>query len=524
MEKGNLSRRSFAIGAAAAVASLGLAACSPKVDGAQGQSGAATGMPEAWDYEADVVILGSGGAGLAAACAAHEEGASCLVIEKGDRIGGDTGICGGITIGPWPAKTKEDSGVDDTIEAWLEDQKQSHEFSQRKLNGEALSDDLSLIERFADIMPGTFEWMRDAAGVEWQSINYTQNGFTPQPSWDSVFPRDWNSSTGIIPPLKALAESCEGIEIVAETEALDLILDEGGRAVGVWCLTARGARVAAKAKKAVIVATGAFSGNRDMVAKYLGPTLAAVPTTTSSTNTGDGHKMVERAGGSLRDMGLGAHWSPNNLSSSPSYMTSMAMYGNPAVYGSHMPGILVNYDGLRYCNENLGYSLTGYYTHQQKFHIGWYVVDSAHSALVIPEDTSTEIVAAADTIEELGHRMQVNAAAFAAEVAKYNGYVEAGEDADFGKTLTGCQKIEAAPFYAVPIYPMPYQTYGGIAVDVDGHVLSADGAVMPGLYAAGVCTGSFAAQAGLFYLGGVSQSLAFGRQAGKNAAAEEAWA
>ena len=100
----------------------------------------------------------------------------------------------------------------------------------------------------------------------------------------------------------------------------------------------------------------------------------------------------------------------------------------------------------------------------------------------------------------------------------------AGEDADFGKTLTGCQKIEAAPFYAVPIYPMPYQTYGGIAVDVDGHVLSADGAVMPGLYAAGICTGSFAAQAGLFYLGGVSQSLAFGRQAGKNAAAEEAWA
>ena len=523
MSRENLSRRSFAIGAAAAVASLGLAACSPKTDDSGSQS-AASGMPESWDYEADVVIVGSGGAGHMAACAAHEEGSSCLVLEKDSTVGGDTFVCGGITIGPWPAKTKEDSGMDDSPELWLEDQKKSYEFSQRKLNGEDMPGDLSFIERFAEIMPGTFEWMRDTAGVEWQTINYTQDGFTPQPSWDTVFPRDWNPSTGVIPPLKALVEGYEDVEVVTETEAIDLIMDASGRAVGVWALNARGERVCAKAKKAVVVATGAFSSNRDMVAKYLGASLVAVPTTSCATNTGDGHKMVERAGGALRDMGLGAHWSPNNLSGSPSYMTSMAMYGNPVIYGSYMPGILVNYDGVRYCNENLGYSLTGYHTHQQRFHIGWYVVDSAHSALVIPEDLSTEIVAVADTVEELGHRMQVNAEAFAAEVAKYNGYVDAGADPDFGKALDGCAKIEAAPFYAVPIYPMPYQTYGGIAVDVDGHVLADDGAAIPGLYAAGICTGSFAAQAGLFYLGGVSQSLAFGRQAGKNAAAEEAWA
>ena len=68
---------------------------------------------------------------------------------------------------------------------------------------------------------------------------------------------------------------------------------------------------------------------------------------------------------------------------------------------------------------------------------------------------------------------------------------------------------------------MPYTTYGGVVVDVDGHVLDARGDAIPGLYAAGLCCGSFAEQAGVFYTGGVSQAMAFGRQAGKNASQEE---
>ena len=113
--------------------------------------------------------------------------------------------------------------------------------------------------------------------------------------------------------------------------------------------------------------------------------------------------------------------------------------------------------------------------------------------------------------------------ALADEVARYNAFVEAGADDDFGKLLAGCPKIEDGPFYAVAINGLPYTTYGGIAVDVDGHVLTAGGGTIPALYAAGLCTGSFAEQAGVFYLGGMAQALAFGRQVGKNAAAETAW-
>lgn len=150
------------------------------------------------------------------------------------------------------------------------------------------------------------------------------------------------------------------------------------------------------------------------------------------------------------------------------------------------------------------------------------MVDSKSTQGVISEDLSQDIVATGDTLEELARGMLVDPQALTDEVARYNAFVEA--DDDFGKLLAGCPKIEDGPFYAVAINGLPYTTYGGIAVDVDGHVLTTDGGTIPALYAAGLCTGSFAEQAGVFYLGGMAQALAFGRQAGKNAAAETAWA
>ena len=408
---GTITRRNFAAGGVALAGTAALAAVP-----ALASVPAGSGLPEAWDYEADLVIVGAGAAGYMAACAASEEGATALLLEKNHATGGDSAVSGCITIGFWPERTKQDGGFDDTMEQWLEDQRNSHPYSHKGMAGHPLGD-LSFVQRQGELMPEVYTWFENSTGTTWSSWYYVKNGWTPQPGWDSVFPRDWNPSGGIIPP--------------------------------------------------------------------------------------------------LRDMDLGSHWSSNNLSGTTPFTGSMALYGSAPVYESSVPGILINREGKRYCSESLGYSLIAKNTAQQQFNLAWYVVDSKSTQGVIPEDLSEDIVATGDTLEELARGMLVDPQALTDEVARYNAFVEAGADDDFGKLLTGCPKIEDGPFYAVAINGLPYTTYGGIAVDVDA---------IPALYAAGLCTGSFAEQAGVFYLGGMAQALAFGRQAGKNAAAETAWA
>jgi succinate dehydrogenase/fumarate reductase flavoprotein subunit len=131
------------------------------------------------------------------------------------------------------------------------------------------------------------------------------------------------------------------------------------------------------------------------------------------------------------------------------------------------------------------------------------------------------LIQQAQTWDEMASALLVPADVLKSEIEKYNSYVAAGKDPDFNKSLRKCTPLVTPPFYAIELTARHYTTYGGISVDLDSHVLKEDGTVIPGLYAAGTCCGSFFEQEGLYYLGGVSQTLAFGRQAGKNAAAEK---
>ena len=187
--------------------------------------------------------------------------------------------------------------------------------------------------------------------------------------------------------------------------------------------------------------------------------------------------------------------------------------------------MLLNYEGERFVSESDGYHLIGRATAQQTGQEAWYVFDSSPMVAdmildIIPYNNR---VVQAETLDELWKITRLPAEAADASIEAYNAAVVAGSDEAFGKLLDGCQPVAQGPFYAINIRPKPYCTYGGVDTDLDARVVDASGAAIPGLYAAGIVTGSFAAREGFYYNGGLAQALIFGRLAGKNAAAEEAW-
>ena len=128
-------------------------------------------------------------------------------------------------------------------------------------------------------------------------------------------------------------------------------------------------------------------------------------------------------------------------------------------------------------------------------------------------------VVVADTLEELAEKLEIPVDTFVAEIERYNSFVDAQKDDDFGKPLFG-EKIDEAPFVATPRSPALHHTMGGVKIDTDTHVLSTEGTPIPGLYAAGEVTGGLHAGN---RLGGnaMTDFLVFGRIAGENAANAE---
>lgn len=147
-------------------------------------------VPETWDMESDLVIIGGGGAGYMAALSASELGASSIILEKNDHSGGDTAVCAQIFVGPCPKAAQSVSGQQDSVGLWLEDQVASYPFSRKGIKGLGAGD-TSLVELQGSLTEETYDWLRDTAGVVWTPFDYCFNAWTPSPSWDTVYPRDW---------------------------------------------------------------------------------------------------------------------------------------------------------------------------------------------------------------------------------------------------------------------------------------------------------------------------------------------
>jgi urocanate reductase len=454
------------------------------------------------EKRADVVIIGGGGAGLAAAVSAHQNGAKVLVLEKMPKVGGNT-IISGAAYNAVDPKRQTAAGIEDSIEK---------QYTQMFEGGDKLAKP-ELVRTFVEKAYPTLEWL-ESLGMKFKDEIFTVLGALWPRSHKPIEPL----GTGYINTyMNYIKANSNDIEIMLNTTATELII-EGGKVVGVKANNLDGV-IIAKANKGVVVATGGFGANIAMRDKFnkIWPTLTNIKTTNHPGATGDGMIMAEKIGAKLIDM----------------EQIQLLPMGDPktgSLSGNIEQGvenrIFVNKTGDRFVDEGARRDVMTKALFEQKDASMWVILDKhsypTGSTKNNFNETIDQLVAEgrafkADTLEDLAKQIGVTPENLVKSVEEFNKAVEQGGKDAFGRTLFK-DKIDTAPYYAGARVPTVHHTMGGIEINTSAQVLDVNGKLIPGLYAAGETTGGIH---GSNRLGGnaLPDAAIFGRIAGESAAA-----
>ena len=441
--------------------------------------------------DCDVVIVGAGGAGLTAAVRATQAGAKVLVLEKMPFVGGNSlKASGGMNC----ADTKFQAALDITDSG-------VPEFIEDTMNGGHGINDLALVTTMAENSAEAVEWL-ESIGAPLPKVAAT--GGTVHKYLHS--PEDGSPVGAYL--IARLSEEAErnDIDILLNTTATEIIM-EGGAAVGVKANDA-GHDYTINAR-AVVLATGGFGANFDMMCAY-NPSLANAVTTNHPGATGDGIRMAEAVGAATVDM--------EQIQLHPTVYQATSMLVSEKMRS--LGAILVNQDGVRFTNDLATRDAVSNAELQQPGGYAWIIfdqnlVDNNKSAAQYIEQG---MAVTGDTYEALAKAMEVDADAFVKTMETWNQAVADGEDKEFGRNNGMDADLSTAPFYAIQIAPGIHHTMGGIKIDTATHVIDTEGKVIPALFAAGEVTGGVH---GGNRLGGnaVADIVIFGRIAAESAMA-----
>ena len=492
-------------------------------------------------YTADVIVIGAGGAGLASAVSAHENGASVIVIETLDMVGGSTIFSGG---GFNTANPESQSKINMTnanheavkallnkephdafeaeLQAKVREQYDAHVkagntflfdsdefFMLQTYNGGDYRGNPELIKILCSNSLSGYHWVNELGAKFKEKVDMGTGALwtrTHKPT------EDFPTGSDVVYPFENYINNHDGVEIHFGTHADELIVDDN-KVIGVKT-TCDGKEITYLANKAVILATGGFGANVDMRVKYntIWPSVDSSIGYSGQTvgARGDGILMAQTIGAELVDMEL--------IQLHPNGEIGTGKMGTPGTSGFNM--IFVNSEGKRFVAEDSRRDDLINATYAQDGAYMWIVCDSTkypETNKSIKNAVELKKAIKADSLEDLAAAMGVSYENLQASVDQYNSIVD-GEPDPLG-LVNYDQKLGNPPYYARKSIPTVHHTMGGVKIDGETHVINTNNEVIPGLYACGEVTGGIH---GANRLGGnaITDLVVFGRIAGENAAKE----
>ncbi|MBR4360133.1 MAG: flavocytochrome c [Clostridia bacterium] len=490
--------------------------------------------------DTDIVVVGAGGAGMTAAIVAADAGKNVVILESQPAVGGNSvKSTGGMNA----AKTQfqdsntfgEAAGVEKTLkaaEAYADNEaiaalaaivKEQWDAYQAAPEGYFDSTELfaldtliggkglnnpDLVNTLVNNSDAAIAWL-ETVGIDLHNVA-AFGGASVKRIHRPVNDEGKVVSVGayVVPRLEAAVKERANITLYLDTTATQILTNEAGAAVGVVATGKTGNTVTVNAK-AVILATGGFGANLPMVASYA-PQLEGFMTTNAAGIQGQGIEMAQALGAGTVDM--------DQIQIHPTVQADTASLITEGLRGDG--AVLINANGERFIDEVGTRDVVSAAEIAQPGSFSWLVVDQkmVDASSVIQGYINRGLMLQGDTYEALAAELGIPADAFAATMEKWNGYVAEKNDPDFGRT-SFANPLDTAPFYAVKVTAGIHHTMGGLTIDPACHVLTADGQIIPGLYAAGEVTGGVH---GGNRLGGnaVADIIVFGRIAGEQAASE----
>ena len=452
---------------------------------------AAFGMANAAE-QADIVVIGAGGAGMAAAVQAHDNGVKKVVIlEKMPMAGGNTvRATGGINAAETPQQAK--LGIKDSIEQMYKDtMKGGHNLNNPEL-----------VKVLCQNSNDAVQWLIKLGG------NFQDVGFMGGATNKRCHRPTGGAAVGpeVVKTLYNAVEARK-IDLRTENQVVDLIVKNGAVA-GVKVKGEDGKTYEINAK-AVVNAAGGFAGNNAMVSKII-PRLKGFATTNHPGATGDGLLLSEKVKAAFVDM--------DQIQTHPTVVETTGVMVTEAVRGNG--AVLINKEGKRFFDElNTRDAVSAAILKQTTGHAYMFFDDDVRKSLKAIEGyiKMPGMVIQGKDLDEVAKNMGVPAANLKATMAQYAKDQAAGKDSCCGRTKME-RPLTKAPYYAILVTPAVHHTMGGVKINTKAEVINVDGKVIPGYFAAGEVTGGVH---GGNRLGGNAQAdiIVFGRIAGNSASA-----